>query len=297
MKALSLVLLVCTCAAVGSAEAQTPATAQPSAPPQTQTAAEVLTGVSPQTREEQIGETRDYISETVQDAPGGLMSRNRQAFSLETMALTRNKILMRYRLTSAEATDASRPYLAGLLQAYVDVPIEFEASLNGMPQRIINWTRVNQALETNLARTLPNEEALRTGTLAGLNAMTNAARATAILSDVATLAQMQPRGPVRQGRVTAPETRTQLADQRFAVATRFAEMDMIDPAKCTARFQSGSSAQIEDGTERTATTLSGELSTLDGWANNLERRVETVSTTGTATQTLTIRREATPGCG
>lgn len=295
MKKLPLTLLTFgLLAAAGLAQAQT---AETGSSPQPPTAAEVLTGVSPQTREEQIGETRDYVSETVQDAPGGLMSRNRQAFSLQTMALTRNKILMRYRLTSAEATDATRPYLAGLLQAYVDVPIEFEASLNGMPQRIINWTRVNQALEANLARTLPNEEALRTGTLAGLNAMTDAARAAAILSDVATLAQMQPRGPVRQGRVTAPETRTPLADQRVAVATRFAEMDMIDPAKCTARFQSGSSAQIEGGIERTETTLSGELSTLDGWANSLERRIETVLATGTATQTLTIRREATPGCG
>ncbi len=268
-----------------------------SVPPQAQTAAEVLTGISAQTREEQIGETRLYVSETVLSGPGGLASQNRQAFTLETMAVTRNKILMRYRLTSAEATDASRPYLAGLLQAYVDVPIEFEAGLNGMPQRIINWTRVSQTLETNLARTLPTEDALRTGTLAGLNAMSDDARALAILSDVATLAQMQPRGPVRQGRVTAPETRTPLTGERFALTTRFAEMDNVDPARCTARFQSGTSTQVEGGAERKATTLTGELSTLDGWANSLENRVETVTAAGTASQTLTIRRESTPGCG
>lgn len=265
--------------------------------PQAPTAAEVLTGVSPQSREEQIGETRTYVSETVQSGPGGVASQNRQTFALETMALTRTKILMRYRLKSAEAQDAARPYLAGLLQSYVDVPIEFEANLNGMPQRIINWTRVSQALEANMAQTLPDEEALRTGTLAGLNAMPENVRALAILSDVATLAQMQPRGPVRLGRVTAPETRTPVADNRFVVSTRFAELDMIEPARCTARFQSGSSAQVEGAQDRTTTTLIGELSTLDGWANTLERRTEAVSGQGTAVQTLTIRREATPGCG
>lgn len=291
MRVLSLALTVGLMMA-GSAQAQNPVAADP-----TTTAAEVLTGVSPQTREEQIGETRIYVSETVQSGPGNVASRNRQTFALETIALTRNKILMRYRLTSAEAEDATRPYLAGLLQAYIDVPIEFEASLNGMPQRIINWTRVSQALEANMAQSLPAEEALRTGTLAGLNAMPDNVRALAILSDVATLAQMQPRGPVRLGRVTAPETRTPVADNRFVVSTRFAEMDMIEPARCTARFQSGSSAQVEGAQDRTTTTLAGELSTLDGWANTLERRTEAVSAQGTAVQTLTIRREATPGCG
>jgi hypothetical protein len=290
MRVLSLALTV-GLIMVSSAHAQNPVPADP-----TTTAAEVLTGVSPQSREEQIGETRIYVSETVQSGPGNVASRNRQTFALETMALTRNKILMRYRLTSAEAEDAARPYLAGLLQAYVDVPIEFEASLNGMPQRIINWTRVSQALDANMAQALPAEEALRTGTLAGLNAMPENVRALAILSDVATLAQMQPRGPVRLGRVTAPETRTPVADNRFIVSTRFAEMDMIEPARCTARFQSGSSAQVEGAQDRTTTTLVGELSTLDGWTNNLERRTEAVSAQGTAVQTLTIRREATPGC-
>lgn len=261
-----------------------------------QTAAEVLTGISTQTREEQIGETRLYTSETRVTAPG-LNSENTQSFALETVAMTRNKLVMRYRLISATASDASRPYLSGLLQSYVDVPIEFEASLSGMPQKIINWTRVSQALEANMARNLPEEEALRAGTLAGLNAMTDNARALAILSDVATLAQMQPRGPVRQGRFTAPEARAPLQDGRFAVTTRFAELDMIDPARCTARFQSGTSTQIEGGSERTGTTLTGELSTMDGWANTLESVAETVVPAGAQSKTLTIRRDGSPGCG
>lgn len=281
-------------ATAGMVQAQTP---EPTAALQPQTAAEVLTGISAQTREEQIGETRIYVSETVQNAPGDLASQNRQTFALETMAVTRNKLLMRYRLTSAEASDASRPYLTGLLQAYIDIPIEFEAGPNGMPQRIINWTRVSQMLDANLARNLPEEEALRTGTLAGLNAMPENVRAVAILSDVATLAQMQPRGPVRQGRITAPDTRAPVQNGKFAITSRFAELDMVDPARCTARFQSGTTTQIEGGPERTGTTLIGELSTLDGWANTLENRVETVTTAGTASQILTIRRDALPGCG
>ncbi|MFA9205017.1 MAG: hypothetical protein ACEQSH_01030, partial [Bacteroidia bacterium] len=117
MKTLLLSMTASLVFAGGAAHSQDAASS-----PQAPTAAEVLTGVSPQTREEQIGETRTYVSETVQAGPGNVASRNRQTFTLETMALTRNKILMRYRLTSAEAEDATRPYLAGLLQAYIDVP-------------------------------------------------------------------------------------------------------------------------------------------------------------------------------
>lgn len=107
-----------------------------------------------QRRPDAVGDLRVFVSETelTSYAEGGEARQvNRQKFELETLAVSTERMTLRFRLLEASLTDSRDPGLERLLQAWVGVDVVVAADASGRPVAFADWPAVREAYRTRLS--------------------------------------------------------------------------------------------------------------------------------------------------
>jgi hypothetical protein len=159
-----------------------------------------------QHRADAVGDRRVFVSETEltsSGAGGDARQVNRQRFELETMAASTEGVTLRFRLLEASLTDSSAPDLERLLKAWIGVDVVISADSAGRPIAFEDWPAVRDAYAARLG-SLGLTKGERDVLVAGLDTLSSEVRLSQLLSDVALLAEMQPRQPLTEGRFEQP---------------------------------------------------------------------------------------------
>lgn len=240
------------------------------------------------------GDRRVFVSETeLAVSNPGIEGRqvNRLRFEIETMSAAPGGLTLRYRLLDASLMDTRNPGLEPLLKAWVGVDVAFSADATGRPIDLMDWPSVRDAYANRLIAAGVDETA-RARVLSDLETLPAEARVSMILSDVALLADMQPRRPLAAGRFDQP------IEQQGDLARSATLSVSPDPDRCSLSLTR--SIKVEKvGAAGPADVMrqdvSARLHVIDGWASEVSRMT---TTTGTISSLENVRivRDPPPVC-
>lgn len=248
-----------------------------------------------QRRPDAAGDLRVFVSETdLTYSAEGVEARqvNRQKFELETLAASTERMTLRFRLLEASLTDSRDPGLERLLQAWVGVDVVVAADASGRPVAFADWPAVREAYRTRLSELgLQQEQA--DVLAAGLDRLPPEDLLSLLLSDVALLAEMQPRQPLPEGRVEQPLQNTdQAARSGVQSAARTAD-------GCGLLLTRSFSAETP-GSTGTANSMKRDvratLHVADGWVSEVSRTIAIRAGEQRSDEVVRIQRDPAPQC-
>lgn len=264
---------------------QTPESATPSAS---------VSALEVQLRPDAVGDRRVFVSETELTAQtGGVEARqvNRQKFELETLAASAGQMSLRFRLLEAALTDSRDPGLERLLQAWVGVDVVVAADASGRPLAFSDWPSVRSAYLARLGE-VGLDQGEREAVAAQLDRVPSDQLLSQLLSDVALLAEMQPRQPLPEGRFEQP---LQVSGE---VSRSGAQSVARSPDGCGVLLARSFSAETPNSAEPSSMTrdMRAILYAPDGWVSEVSRTTAMRAGQERSDEAVRIVREPPPSC-
>lgn len=267
------------------------------AAPQTPPPVVALADTPPPTLEVQrqpdaVGDRRVFVSETeLTSYAGGSEARqvNRQRFELETLAASSERLTLRFRLLEASLTDSRDSGLERLLQGWVGVDVVITADMSGRPLAFADWPTVRAAYLARLSELgLPQRD--RDALAAGLD---RSDLLSLLLSDVALLAEMQPRQPLLEGRFEQfPQSTGEVSRSGAQSASRSADGCNLLLTRSFVAETSG----VSDAATRIDRDARAILYVMDGWVSEVRRTTAMRSGPERSDEVVRIVRDPPPSC-
>nr|WP_313520514.1 hypothetical protein [Brevundimonas diminuta] len=254
-----------------------------------------ISALEVQRRPDAVGDLRVFVSETelTSYAEGGEARQvNRQKFELETLAASAEQMTLRFRLLEASLTDSRDPGLERLLQAWVGVDVVVAADASGRPVAFADWPAVREAYRTRLSE-LGLQQEQGDVLAAGLDRLPPEDLLSLLLSDVALLAEMQPRQPLPEGRVEQPVQNTdQVARSGVQSVARTADGCGLLLTRSFSAETPGSTGTANSMKRDTRATLH----IADGWVSEVSRTTAMRAGEQRSDEVVRIRRDPAPQC-